>query len=638
MADVLKQTQNLPIAERLTALNRQAEQMLKMLKTDIVKGICVVDKGYDERLAELARDLGEFKSRSGSGSCQPHTVAGRAARNQLETARLRDLVHVATQLSQIEARLKSAPKDLSARTDLFVETQTLLGTFDNTKLENTELIKSYGYRLRAINPTGEIADKWLELVVLSESEITVPCEVGQLVASIGKLGKLDFFRAKIYPKLIDLVQSGAALLVESGATLKVAKRGDFVATVRATRDFARHLCQIGLAPDDCQAVKLRTTLIETYLKRNVPSDPAQTGEIKETIALVQSMAKFIERLDMGEVDKFASDLPSLIKKSKVAKTLESARQIITNGDTELFGTEVHRNSESATEQAEKSTSTDNRIATYFDYQSQLQFQATQFPISKRAAKLWQLMSENPAAAQMITILFISMMPELYQVRLETDYKLASLYYSDIEWMIGGLAELSHLNKFTELEKLTIVSLIPRLQHSARTIISIHLERLKNDIDEILTPQLSKLAKMEDQYIYDEVANTLEQSIAIVNIASDDMNTILPGSVAGPLIAQLVNHIGATLETRLVEMEDIPSDLCTPLDSLLALCATLPGKQGESSTTVVDDLRFVLRSSMLEIVAAFNQSEMKLTAAQCRALIRALFANTQHRQNSLAQIK
>lgn len=79
---------------------------------------------------------------------------------------------------------------------------------------------------------------------------------------------------------------------------------------------------------------------------------------------------------------------------------------------------------------------------------------------------------------MITILFISMMPELYQVRLETDYKLASLYYSDIEWMIGGLAELSHLNKFTELEKLTIVSLIPRLQHSARTIISIHLERLK----------------------------------------------------------------------------------------------------------------------------------------------------------------
>ena len=133
-----------------------------------------------------------------------------------------------------------------------------------------------------------------------------------------------------------------------------------------------------------------------------------------------------------------------------------------------------------------------------------------------------------------------------------------------------------------------------------------------------------------------MANTLEQSIAIVNIASDDMNAILPGPVASPLIAQLVNHIGATLEARLVEMEDIPSDLCTPLDSLLALCSTLP--ISDQSTSVFDDLRFVLRSSMLEIVAAFNQHELKLTAVQCRALIRALFANTQHRQNSLAQIK
>ena len=131
-----------------------------------------------------------------------------------------------------------------------------------------------------------------------------------------------------------------------------------------------------------------------------------------------------------------------------------------------------------------------------------------------------------------------------------------------------------------------------------------------------------------------MANTLEQSIAIVNIASDDMKTILPSSVATPLIAELIDHIGMTLETRLIEMEDIPSDLCTPLDSLLALCATLP-----TTPAVCDDLRFVLRSSMLEIVGAFNQGELvKLTAVQCRALIRALFANTQHRQNSLAQIK
>ena len=354
----------------------------------------MVDKGYDERLAQLSGDLGEFKTRTGSSSSsttllQPHqsTLASRSARNQVEIGRLRDLVQVATKLTEIEQKLQNAPKELSARTDLFVETQSLLSQFDQTKLENTELIKSYGYRLRAINPTGEISDKWLELVILTESEMTVPCEIGKLVASIGKLGKLDFFRAKLYPKLVDLVQSGSALIVENGSTLKVVKKGSFVATVKATRDFARHLCQIGIGPDDGQAVKLRTTLVETYLKRNVPSDPSQTGDIKEAITLVQSMAKFIERIDMGEVDKFATDLPNLIKKSKVAKTLESARLIITDGDTDLFSCHVHHQAEAEND----AKNTDNRIATYFDYQSQLQFQATQFPISKRAAKLWQLM-------------------------------------------------------------------------------------------------------------------------------------------------------------------------------------------------------------------------------------------------------
>ena len=68
-------------------------------------------------------------------------LQGRSNRNQLEISRLRDVVKVATQLVEIESKLKNAPKELNARTDLFVETQTLLESFDMTKLENTELIK-----------------------------------------------------------------------------------------------------------------------------------------------------------------------------------------------------------------------------------------------------------------------------------------------------------------------------------------------------------------------------------------------------------------------------------------------------------------------------------------------------------------
>ena len=58
-------------------------------------------------------------------------------------------------------------------------------------------------------------------------------------------------------------------------------------------------------------------------------------------------------------------------------------------------------------------------------------------------------------------------------------------------------------------------------------------------------------KFNFQYIYDEVSKTLEQSIAIVNIASNDMSKILPEPVAKPLIAQLVNHIGLTLQEQII---------------------------------------------------------------------------------------
>lgn len=637
VSSILKQTQNLPNAEKLGALNRQAEQMLKGLKTSILKGLDVVDKGYEDRLASLQAEVGDFKTRTGSSSMRDMrtgALQGRSNRNQLEMSRLRDVVKVATQLVEIESKLKNSPKELNARTDLFVQTQTLLKSFDNTKLENTELIKGYGYRLRAINPTAEIADKWLELVVLTESEMTVPASLGKIVVSIGKLGKLDFFRAKLYPKLIDLIQLGKGLTIENGATLRVSKTDtNFVASLTAVRDFVRHLDQIGLGPDSDQSSKLMSNLIETYLKRNVPCDPSKTGPIKQAIQLCSTFVKFLDNVEVGEVDRFSANLPKLISKSKVAKTLEDARKIINDSNSSLFDAQLAP-SEAQNESNVKSSS-DNRIAIYFKDENQCQFQATQFPISKRTLKLWSLMCANPAASKMISVLFISMMPELYQVRFETDYKLASLYYSDVQWMIGGLAKLTHLNKFGELEKLSIVSLIPRLQNSATTVISIHLERLKNDIDSVLTQQLSKISKMENQYIYDEVSKTLEQSIAIVNIASDDMSKILPEPVAKPLIAQLINHIGLTLQSRIVDMEDIPSDLCTPLDNLLTLCETLPS---HADCHIIEDLRFMLRSSLLEIVAAYKNTELQLPAGQIRSLIRALFSNTEHRQSSLAQIK
>ena len=65
MTSVLKQTQNLPNADKLAALKQQADQLLKMLKSDIVKGVSVVDKGYGQRLDNISSEIGDFKTRTG---------------------------------------------------------------------------------------------------------------------------------------------------------------------------------------------------------------------------------------------------------------------------------------------------------------------------------------------------------------------------------------------------------------------------------------------------------------------------------------------------------------------------------------------------------------------------------------------
>lgn len=78
-------------------------------------------------------------------------MTARYGRNQLEISRLRDVMTVGKELIEIEESLKNAPKDLNERTNLFVKTQELLKSFDNTKFENVEIIKGYVFIFVASN-------------------------------------------------------------------------------------------------------------------------------------------------------------------------------------------------------------------------------------------------------------------------------------------------------------------------------------------------------------------------------------------------------------------------------------------------------------------------------------------------------
>jgi hypothetical protein len=139
--------------------------------------------------------------------------------------------------------------------------------------------------------------------------------------------------------------------------------------------------------------------------------------------------------------------------------------------------------------------------------------------------------------------------------------------------------------------------------------------------------------MENSYVFDEVAKSVKSSIATVNLKLDDMQKYLPQTQTKPFAAILSKHVTAQIFSAVTELEDIPSDLCTPLDNLLQFYSQIPAY----GQTEIEDLRFILRSSLMEITAAFRNKEIKIEASIVRSLIRALFSNTDHRQASLAKI-
>ena len=116
-------------------------------------------------------------------------------------------------------------------------------------------------------------------------------------------------------------------------------------------------------------------------------------------------------------------------------------------------------------------------------------------------------------------------------------------------------------------------------------------------------------------------------------------------------------IADLLFENLVNLEDIPADLCTPIDNLIKICVELPaydqtkleGKSNYNQLVLliavilfflndfILDVRFMIRSSLLEITSNFKSGELQIQAAQVRQMIRALFSNTDHRQEALAKI-
>ena len=132
--------------------------------------------------------------------------------------------------------------------------------------------------------------------------------------------------------------------------------------------------------------------------------------------------------------------------------------------------------------------------------------------------------------------------------------------------------LTSSGHFDQMEKLKLVALVPRMQLSARTVLRDHLNQIKvvlisrhtiilikmrinkiefkwntikynnfkDKIDAEIVPELAKIPKMENQFVYDEVSKAFQKCVLTVKTNLHQMKKYLPDPQVAPFASILTN--------------------------------------------------------------------------------------------------
>ena len=123
-------------------------------------------------------------------------------------------------------------------------------------------------------------------------------------------------------------------------------------------------------------------------------------------------------------------------------------------------------------------------------------------------------------------------------------------------------------------------------------------------------------------------------ISLFNNTKTKLTSHLPPVPLHTMLSEIAVYIINIVCEHILTLNDISVDSCTPIDTIISKFGVMNGYD----QTVAEDIRFLLRSSLSEIIGMWKTGETKLTSTQVRSMIRALFSNTDHRSNALSLIK
>lgn len=152
--------------------------------------------------------------------------------------------------------------------------------------------------------------------------------------------------------------------------------------------------------------------------------------------------------------------------------------------------------------------------------------------------------------------------------------------------------------------------------------------------ETISNDFRLLETIENQDDFETLMCSSSDLLTLFDSIRSDLSPTLSEASLHNFLARISRKIVEKLCDSILCLTDIAVDACTPLDQIISKFQILEGY----GQTPADDIRFMLRSSLTEIVGMWKTGETRLTQSQVRSLIRALFSNTDHRSTALAEIK
>jgi len=422
------------------------------------------------------------------------------------------------------------------------------------------------------------------------------------VESMIYLDKFDILRSNLSNCIVDFVQSGP-VSYESGC-LRRSDGQSAAKTLESLCQFMSHLHSQSITFSGDQTDKLENYIADSILR---PSIPLEIEEDDEAFADVKKLFQLSLKIspNFKKIPKMAQNLSSDLAEKSSARLLTRYRRILSTDD---FMSTITPSSQKRylSHKSPKQTSVKLSLTT------QLKVQNPESPISPFCAQGWLIMLKNPNLALRIIQLYKVYVYNRFSPQLAENMEFVNILSNDIDWFVGCLARL-HLAKSSE--KLTTTRACFDQVLSLKAILArfekYHLDKVEVEIDSLIDEKLRLVSKIEDAQLDPYLAPLAKRKLL------ERSSIYFINKITGAILAE----------------EDIAVDACTPLDTFVNKVSDLPGYP----STNAEDLRFVLRSSLSDIVGVWKTGDITLSASDVRGLIRALFSNTSKRSDALQKI-